>query len=86
LLHSALLKEWEGDTVLADEFLDFLRSLWLLLSKLIAWNCVDFQALSIVLVIDCFQLLVVAISQTSEGCNVDEEHGLLASSMLSNFA
>lgn len=86
LLHNGLLKEWELDIVLANELLDFFRCSWLLFTKLIAWNCVDFQALSIVLVVDCFQLLVVAISQTSFSCNVNKQHGLLTFSMFSDLA
>lgn len=82
----ALFEERERDVVLLDKLLDLCRSLWLLLSELVAWNSVDFQALALVLVVDLLQLLVVAISQSSECCNVHEENSLFTTSMLSNSA
>lgn len=81
-----LLEEWESDFVLGDELLNLSWALWLLLTELVAWNCVDLQALVLVLVVNGFQLLVVAISQTSVGCDVHEKNGLLTGSMLSDSA
>jgi hypothetical protein len=79
-----LLEEWEAYVVLSNEFFDLRWPLWLLLAELVAWNCVDFQALVLVLLVNALQLLVVAISQTSVGCDVDEENGLFTGGMLSD--
>lgn len=81
-----LLEKRENDVELLNELLDFSRRLRLLLTELIARNSINFQAFILVIVINCFQLLVVALSQSSVGCHIDEENGLLALSMFSNGA
>lgn len=79
-----LLKKWERNIVLLDKLLDLSRSTWLLLTELVAWNSVDFQALVLVLFINALQLLVVVLGQTSVGCNVNKEHSLFTGSMFSD--
>lgn len=81
-----LLEEWERHVVLGDELLDGRSILWLLTAELVAWNSVDFQALVLVLFVKSLQLLVVAIGQTSERGDVDEEKRLFVFSVLSDCA
>ena len=80
----ALLEQRESHLVLLHEFPDVLGALGLLLPELVAREAVDLQASLAEVVINDFQLLVVALSQSSEGGDVDEENGLLAISVLAH--
>lgn len=83
-IHIALLEQWECHVVLLNKFPNFLTVLWLLLAKLVAWESVDLQSFIVVLIINLLQLLIVAIGQSSERCNINKENGLLIASVLSN--
>ena len=80
----ALLEQWEIHVVLLYEFADFIATFWLLSSKLVAWESIYLQSLLIIVVIDLFQLLVVALGQSSERCDIHKENGLFTVCMLSN--
>ena len=83
-VHFALLEQWECHIVLLNKLLNCRTILWFLTTKLVAWESIDLQSFIMVLIINLLQLLVVAIGQSSERCNINKENGLLIASVLSN--
>ena len=73
IVYIYLIHDLELHTVSFLEIFDFFVGSGLLPTKLIAWICDDFHSLFFVLLSQLNEALVVRISQSSLGSNVDDE-------------
>jgi hypothetical protein len=77
-INFAFLEDWESALELVShEIENLFVSAWLLGHELVAWECQDLEALSLILLIDFSHLCVVLLGQTSVRCHIDHESNLL---------
>jgi len=73
----SLFEHVELHVIFLNELSNLLSVTRLLVRELVAWECKDLETQRSVGVVKLYQLLVVGVGQSSEGCDVHEKYRLL---------